>query len=72
MLSCLSVITQSKSQHHWESHPKDKCEALQEPKVPVLVAPGSVVLLEIRGVASLVAADVWENVHRGHIKESPS
>lgn len=64
---------QSHSQHHWESHPKDKCQALQEPKVPLLVAPSSSMLLEVRrGVVSPVAADLWENVHRGHIKESPS
>lgn len=64
---------QSQRQHHWESHPKDKCEALQDPKMTLLVAPSSGVLLEVRGgVVSPVAADLWENVHRGHIKKSPS
>ena len=59
---------QPQSQHHWEPDPEDQSEALQQPHVsPVVVA------LEVRGgLARPAAADLGEDVHRGHIEESPS
>lgn len=59
-------------QHHRDSNPEDKSEALQEPQVSLLVALGSSVLLRVGGgLAHPVAADFRENVHCGHIEESP-
>lgn len=64
---------QPKSQHHREPDSEDQSEALQEPQVSLVVGLGSsVVLLEVREGLTRPAADLRENMHRGHIEESPS
>lgn len=61
---------QPESQHHREPDPEDQGEALQEPQVLLMVALGSGVPLEVSG--GLSRLDLGENMHRGHIEESPS
>lgn len=63
---------QPESQHHREPNPEDESEALQEPQVSLLVGLGSRKVLRVGGgLACLAAADLGEDVHRGHVEESP-
>ena len=75
-LFIFSVVMQPEGQHHGEHDPKDESEALQEPHVAPLVGLSSRGgLLGVRGGLAPVcsaAADLREDVHRGHVKESPS
>lgn len=65
----LSVVMQPESQHHREPDPEDESEALQEPQVWLPVGLGFRVVLRVGG--GLAAADLGEDVHRGHVEESP-
>lgn len=66
-----SVGMQPESQHHREPDAEDQCEALQEPHVLPTVALAHRLRLEVRGGAARpAAADLGENVHRGHVEES--
>ncbi len=63
---------QPESQHHREPDPEDESEALQEPQVSPLVGLDSSVLLGVGGgLARPAAADLGEDVHCGHVEESP-
>lgn len=66
-------VMQPESQHHRDPDPEDQSEALQEPQVSLVVGLGSSVPMDIRGgLARLAAADLGENMHCGHVEESPS
>ena len=67
-----SVLMQPESQHHREPDPEDESEALQEPQVSLLVGLCSRLVLWVGGgLARLAVADLGEDVHRGHVEESP-